>query len=103
MRPTYGKRKVRKIRAAPSRDSERNIKLTSMKALLFMEMKKVVEQYLERYTEDNAPPPCQILTITNNGGRGNLHLIQKVFEGPFEVCNAEFQCQKCYDANYHPV
>jgi hypothetical protein len=75
------------------------MKLSSRKALLFMEIKKELERYLEQYTEDNAPPPCQVLTIANNPGKGNLHFIQKVFEGPFEVCDVQFQCRNCYNAD----
>lgn len=31
------------------------------------------------------PPPWQTYTIKHAAGGGNLHLIQKVFEGAFEV------------------
>ncbi|KAI9778325.1 MAG: Processing alpha glucosidase I [Geoglossum umbratile] len=54
------------------------------KGLLFVAMKKEVDRYIEKYTVENAPPPCQLFTIVNKAGGGNLHLIQKVFEGSFE-------------------
>lgn len=48
-------------------------------------MKQVIDQYIEKYGPDNSPPPWQTFTIAHKPGQGNLHLIQKVFEGPFEV------------------
>jgi mannosyl-oligosaccharide glucosidase len=61
-------------------------KLSRDQGLLFVAMKKEVDRYIEKYTVENAPPPCQLFTIVNKAGGGNLHLIQKVFEGSFEVC-----------------
>lgn len=31
------------------------------------------------------PPPYQTYTIQNKPGTGNMHMIQKVFEGAWEV------------------
>jgi mannosyl-oligosaccharide glucosidase len=54
------------------------------KAILFKNMKEQIEQYLQKYGEENAPAPWQVYTITNNPGPGNMHMVQKVFEGDFE-------------------
>lgn len=40
---------------------------------------------LEKYGHENAPPPWQMFTIANNIQEGNIHYVQKVFEGAFEV------------------
>lgn len=37
------------------------------------------------YGNENAPPPWQIFTIANNIREGNMHFVQKVFDGAFEV------------------
>ncbi|KAI9785275.1 MAG: Processing alpha glucosidase I [Peltula sp. TS41687] len=58
--------------------------LWQTKAVLFTHMKQVMEAYVEKHGKDNPPPPWQAYTISNNPGQGNFHLIQKVFEGPFE-------------------
>lgn len=58
--------------------------LWQMKPLLFRELKEQIDKYLEEYGEENPPPPPQAYTIKNDGGPGNLHMIQKVFEGNFE-------------------
>ena len=47
-------------------------------------MKTTIDAYVEEYTQEKMPPPWQTYTIQNNPGEGNMHIIQKVFEGPFE-------------------
>ncbi|KUJ11600.1 glycoside hydrolase family 63 protein [Mollisia scopiformis] len=54
------------------------------KPILFKLLKDQIDEYLEKYGEENAPPPWQTYTIINKPGAGNLHMIQKVFEGNFE-------------------
>lgn len=54
-------------------------------AVTFTHMKQVIDAYIEKYGADNGPPPWQTFTIGNQPGKGNFHLIQKVFEGAFEV------------------
>jgi mannosyl-oligosaccharide glucosidase len=51
-------------------------------------MKKAVDEAIAKYGTDNPPPPAQVYTIDNQPGEGNLHLVQKVFTGAFEVCSA---------------
>lgn len=49
-------------------------------------MKKEVEKYIQDYGPENPPPPAQVFTIKNSPGDGNIHFVQKVFQGAFEVC-----------------
>lgn len=58
--------------------------LWQTKAVLFAHMKGQVDQLVAKWGEENPPPPAQVYTIQNLPGRGNMHLVQKVFEGPFE-------------------
>lgn len=58
--------------------------LWQTKALLFQEMKTSMEQTFAIYGQDDPPPPFQVYTINHKPGPGNLHFIQKVFEGAFE-------------------
>jgi mannosyl-oligosaccharide glucosidase len=58
--------------------------LWQAKPIMFKNMKEQIDEYLEKYGEENAPAPWQVYTITNNPGPGNMHMIQKVFEGDFE-------------------
>ena len=58
--------------------------LWQTKAILFKSMKEQIDEYIEKYGEDNPPPPWQVYTVKNDPGAGNIHIIQKVFEGDFE-------------------
>ena len=58
--------------------------LWQTKAVLFSHLKSQIDALIPKYPEDNPPPPAQIYTIQHLPGRGNMHMIQKVFEGPFE-------------------
>jgi mannosyl-oligosaccharide glucosidase len=58
--------------------------LWQTKPVLFAQLKSEIDQLLARYGEENPPPPAQVYTISHAPGRGNVHLIQKVFEGAFE-------------------
>lgn len=60
--------------------------LTVLAAILFNHLKANVDSVLKKYGEGNFPPPESVYTISNDIGMGNLHMVQKVFEGPFEVC-----------------
>ncbi|KAG5437789.1 hypothetical protein PCANB_000503 [Pneumocystis canis] len=53
------------------------------KDLLLSALSKSVNNYYEKYSE-NIPPPSLFYTLPNIGGQGNLHFIQKIFQGPFE-------------------
>jgi mannosyl-oligosaccharide glucosidase len=54
-------------------------------AILFQHLKKAVDETVDKYGPDNPPPPWQLFTIQNQIQDGNLHFVQKVFEGAFEV------------------
>ncbi|KAF1961233.1 glycoside hydrolase [Byssothecium circinans] len=58
--------------------------LWQAKAVLFSQLKSEIDQLMQKYGEENPPPPAQAYTIKHQPGRGNVHLIQKVFEGAFE-------------------
>ena len=54
-------------------------------------MKGEVDAAIEKLGTDNPPHPAQLFTIKHVPGDGNVHLVQKVFKGPFEVSqNAPF-------------
>lgn len=53
-------------------------------ALLFALLKQEIDVHIEKYTQDNLPPPFQIYTLKPEAGPGNVHFVQKVFEGAFE-------------------
>lgn len=54
------------------------------KPLVFSSMKTTIDEYVEEFTTERMPPPFQTYTIQQNPGSGNMHMIQKVFEGGFE-------------------
>ncbi len=58
-------------------------------------MKEVVDALATQYGQDNAPPPWSIFTMPNDVGPGNMHIVQKVFEGPFEACRQIGPLQVC--------
>ncbi|KIV99073.1 uncharacterized protein PV09_09180 [Verruconis gallopava] len=58
--------------------------LWQSKPLLFALMKQQIDEYIETYGRDNLPPPYQLYTLKPEPGHGNVHFVQKVFEGEFE-------------------
>ena len=54
-------------------------------ALVFTQMKEEIDAMIAQYGQENAPPPWATFTIANDIKEGNMHVVQKVFEGPFEV------------------
>lgn len=52
--------------------------------MLFSSLKTTIEEYVEEYGNEKLPPPWQTYTIQNKPGKGSAHIVQKVFEGPFE-------------------
>lgn len=51
---------------------------------MFASMKPSLDALIEQYGTDNPPPPAQLFTLPNIPGEGNMHYVQKVFQGPFE-------------------
>ncbi|KAI9843789.1 MAG: Processing alpha glucosidase I [Thelocarpon superellum] len=58
--------------------------LWQAKSTLFAHLKESIGELVPKYGEQNMPPPFQVYTIANRAGDGNLHYVQKVFEGAFE-------------------
>jgi mannosyl-oligosaccharide glucosidase len=54
------------------------------KNVIFSTMKPEVDALVEQYGQENLPPPWQTFTIPNDIKDGNFHMVQKVFQGPFE-------------------
>ena len=48
-------------------------------------MKEGIDAMIAQYGQENAPPPWATFTMTNDIKEGNMHVVQKIFEGPFEV------------------
>lgn len=59
-------------------------------AILFTHMKTEVDGYFKKYGTEKAPPPPQVFTIANAPKDGNIHFVQKVFQGAFEVCCIDY-------------
>ncbi|RKF75570.1 putative mannosyl-oligosaccharide glucosidase [Golovinomyces cichoracearum] len=58
--------------------------LWQSKVILYKELRTQIDEYIKKYGEENLPPPAQLFTIPQKAGTGNIHLIQKVFQGSFE-------------------
>ncbi|KAI1096975.1 glycoside hydrolase family 63 protein [Rostrohypoxylon terebratum] len=58
--------------------------LWQAKQLLFQQLKAGVDEIIQEYGAENAPPPWQVYQLAHKPNPGNMHLVQKVFEGPFE-------------------
>lgn len=54
------------------------------KAVLFSKLKEAVDEIQESVDRENPPPPWQVYRLKNEPGSGNVHLIQKTFQGDFE-------------------
>jgi hypothetical protein len=54
--------------------------------MLFMKLRENFLDLQTRYGNENHPPPWQTFVLKPEFGPGNMHMIQKVFEGSFEVC-----------------
>jgi mannosyl-oligosaccharide glucosidase len=71
--------------------AKENTKLTPIlpnEAILFAMLKQQIDEYVEQYTQENPPPPFQLYTLKPDAAHGNVHFVQKVFEGAFEVSRA---------------
>ncbi|KAI1504145.1 glycoside hydrolase [Biscogniauxia marginata] len=58
--------------------------LWQAKQVVFQQLKVGVDGIIQDFGPENAPPPWQVYQLLNKPGAGNVHIIQKVFEGPFE-------------------
>ena len=55
-----------------------------MTALMFSMIKKQIDDWMAEFGQDNMPPPFQIYTFQSEPGPGNVHFVQKIFQGEFE-------------------
>ncbi|KAI8961584.1 glycoside hydrolase family 63 protein [Daldinia sp. FL1419] len=58
--------------------------LWQAKQILFQQLKAGVDEIIQEFGAENAPPPWQVYQLANKPNSGNFHLVQKVFEGAFE-------------------
>ncbi|ORY71558.1 glycoside hydrolase [Pseudomassariella vexata] len=58
--------------------------LWQSKQILFKQLKTGVDEIIEAYGPENAPPPWQVYQLANKPDTGNVHFVQKMFEGGFE-------------------
>ncbi|KAK5173024.1 Processing alpha glucosidase I [Saxophila tyrrhenica] len=58
--------------------------LWQSKPLVFSSLKTTIDAYVEKYTQEQMPPPWQTYTLQDLPGSGNFQMVQKVFEGDFE-------------------
>ncbi|KAI8625414.1 glycoside hydrolase family 63 protein [Xylariaceae sp. FL1651] len=58
--------------------------LWQSKNVLFQALKAGVDEIVKEFGPDTAPPPWQVYQLPNLPKSGNIHMVQKVFEGPFE-------------------
>jgi mannosyl-oligosaccharide glucosidase len=49
--------------------------LWQTKAVFFRQLKEQIDKYIDKYGEQNAPPPAQVYTIPHKPGLGNLYMI----------------------------
>ena len=61
-----------------------DIRANAKLGVTFSAIKPTLDEYVEKYTSEKLPPPYQAYTIKNAPGSGNMHIVQKVFEGDFE-------------------
>ncbi|KAL6849271.1 Processing alpha glucosidase I [Amphichorda felina] len=54
------------------------------KAVLFMQLRESVEEVQNIIDPQNPPPPWQVYRLPSRPGNGNVQIVQKTFEGPFE-------------------
>ncbi|GAP91718.1 putative mannosyl-oligosaccharide glucosidase [Rosellinia necatrix] len=58
--------------------------LWQAKKLFFQALQAGVNEIIKEYGPDSAPPPWQVYQLPNTAKSGNIQIVQKVFEGPFE-------------------
>ncbi|RYP05556.1 hypothetical protein DL764_003733 [Monosporascus ibericus] len=58
--------------------------LWKAKEIVFTQLRKGIDEIIKEYGPENAPPPWQTYVLANKPNAGNVQIIQKVFDGPFE-------------------
>lgn len=54
------------------------------KQVVFRQLQEALVGIKDEIDADNPPPAWQIYQLGNNPGSGNVHVVQKTFQGPFE-------------------
>ena len=54
-------------------------------AILFSDLRRLIELFVKKYGEDVRIFSEQLYKLSNSPDNGNLHFVQNIFEGPFEV------------------
>ncbi|KAI1262570.1 glycoside hydrolase family 63 protein [Xylariaceae sp. FL1019] len=79
--------------SSKDRDTEKTVLFSSNlpsehlwygKNILFQALKASIESLLGIYGQENPPPPFMLYQMQNSAKSGNMQIVQKVFEGPFE-------------------
>ena len=50
-----------------------------------MHIQEYMQELVKNYGKEHLPPAWDCLTLRNEFGSGNLHMLQKTFVGAFEV------------------
>lgn len=58
--------------------------LWQAKGVVFNQLSEGITNVANTYTTEDGPPAFLVYQLENNPGKGNLHIVQKIFEGPFE-------------------
>ncbi|RYP12647.1 hypothetical protein DL767_011182 [Monosporascus sp. MG133] len=58
--------------------------LWKAKEIVFTQLRKGIDEIIKEYGPENAPPPWQTYVLANKPDFGNVQIVQKVFDGPFE-------------------
>ncbi|PHH69374.1 hypothetical protein CDD82_7805 [Ophiocordyceps australis] len=66
-----------------SQDLAENL-LWQARPLIFQQIQKAAVHVQEKYGMENPPPPWQVYRIGHSPGKGNVHIVQKTFEGSFD-------------------
>lgn len=54
------------------------------KQVVFQQLSEGIKAIAERISPDDLPPPAAVYRLENHPESGNVHIVQKVFEGEFE-------------------
>ncbi|EPS41090.1 hypothetical protein H072_5018 [Dactylellina haptotyla CBS 200.50] len=55
-----------------------------VKNIIFLDLKERFEKIIAHFGAENLPPPWESLTVMPAYNEGNVHTVQRLFEGPFE-------------------
>ena len=66
-------------------------------AIILTQMKGEIDKMVAQYGAENAPPPWATFTLANDIQEGNMHVVQKVFEGAFEVSDGRPEALLVFD------